>query len=212
MPVAFLLSSPTLPHCLPCTIRPQLPPLPPPLLLLRMSLPLNHEEQGDDELNSPRFLVPNVGDREEDIEKYASGGLHPVHIGDTYDNGRYRIVHKLGAGGFSTVWLARDEIDKKWVALKIIVAEQFTSVYYKCVTENRRFTIKGPNGRHLCLVLPVFGPSASQLSSGFTARLKPRLSRRASYQVTKAVAGLHAQGRCHGGKLDNLPIELDLFR
>jgi hypothetical protein len=42
------------------------------------------------------------------IESYHPGGLHPVHLGDTLDEGRYRILRKLGYGAFSTVWLARD--------------------------------------------------------------------------------------------------------
>jgi serine/threonine protein kinase len=34
-------------------------------------------------------------------------------------DGRYRIVHKLGFGGSSTVWLARDELSSGYVSLKI---------------------------------------------------------------------------------------------
>jgi len=42
------------------------------------------------------------------IEDYRPGGLHPIHIGDTLDGERYKILRKLGYGSFSTVWLARD--------------------------------------------------------------------------------------------------------
>ena len=38
----------------------------------------------------------------EDLENYEPGGFHPIHLGDIYD-ASYRIVHKLGFGGFSTV-------------------------------------------------------------------------------------------------------------
>lgn len=45
---------------------------------------------------------------EEDWEDYCKGGYHPVHIGDTFSDGRYIVVRKLGWGHFSTVWLAKD--------------------------------------------------------------------------------------------------------
>ena len=38
---------------------------------------------------------------------YRPGGYHPVHLGDLYHQ-RYRVIHKLGFGSYSTVWLARD--------------------------------------------------------------------------------------------------------
>jgi hypothetical protein len=44
---------------------------------------------------------------QEGIECYGPGGYHPVCLGDTFNN-RNKIHHKLGWGGFSTVWLAKD--------------------------------------------------------------------------------------------------------
>ena len=44
----------------------------------------------------------------EEIQLYQPDGFQPVSIGDIYANGRYKILHKLGYGGSSTVWLARD--------------------------------------------------------------------------------------------------------
>lgn len=37
-----------------------------------------------------------------------TGGYHPVHIGDVYKNGQYKVIRKLGWGHFSTVWLVED--------------------------------------------------------------------------------------------------------
>jgi hypothetical protein len=44
----------------------------------------------------------------ESLSRYQPGGYHPVCLGDTFKNGRYEVCHKLGWGGFSTVWLAND--------------------------------------------------------------------------------------------------------
>ena len=35
----------------------------------------------------------------EDLVEYEWGGYHPVLLRDTFADGRYRIVHKLGRGG-----------------------------------------------------------------------------------------------------------------
>ncbi|EPQ50731.1 kinase-like protein [Gloeophyllum trabeum ATCC 11539] len=57
---------------------------------------------------------------EEDWEDYCKGGYHPVHIGDTFSDGRYVVVRKLGWGHFSTVWLAKDTKMNRHVALKVV--------------------------------------------------------------------------------------------
>ena len=46
---------------------------------------------------------------QESLLRYRHGGLHPVCLGDTFRNDRYKVHHKLGWGGFSTVWLAEDQ-------------------------------------------------------------------------------------------------------
>ncbi len=42
------------------------------------------------------------------IEDYRPGGYHPVHLGDVFHDGQYKVIRKLGEGSYSTVWLARD--------------------------------------------------------------------------------------------------------
>jgi serine/threonine-protein kinase SRPK3 len=58
----------------------------------------------------------------ESLEKYKPGGYHPIMIGDILHS-RYRIVDKLGFGGYSTVWLARDACLERYVAVKVGVAD-----------------------------------------------------------------------------------------
>lgn len=33
---------------------------------------------------------------QEKLSKYRHGGYHPVTLGDTFDDGRYKALHKLG--------------------------------------------------------------------------------------------------------------------
>jgi hypothetical protein len=54
--------------------------------------------------------------------KYRPRGYHPIAIGDVLVN-RYTIVHKLGYGGWSTIWLARDATVGRYVAIKIGLAD-----------------------------------------------------------------------------------------
>ena len=58
----------------------------------------------------------------ENFEDYTIGGYHPTKIGDTFHHNRYEVVHKLGFGGYSTIWLARDKHQQRYVWLKILVA------------------------------------------------------------------------------------------
>ncbi|OAL75392.1 CMGC protein kinase [Trichophyton violaceum] len=56
----------------------------------------------------------------EDPNGYHTGRYFPVILGNEFKGGRYRVPHKLGWGGFATVWLARDNLTCSNVAVKII--------------------------------------------------------------------------------------------
>ncbi|XXH01504.1 hypothetical protein Hte_007864 [Hypoxylon texense] len=142
----------------------------------------------------------------EDLEDYRPGGYHPVHIDDVLD-GRYHVAHKLGFGGYATVWLCRDTQEKRWNAVKIVTAEKSSEECPEltlrpvledspfAVLPERQFWIDGPNGRHLALVLPVLGPAISvvfQMAADDTAIHK--LCRR----MAEALLHLHDKGICHG--------------
>lgn len=48
----------------------------------------------------------------ENVECYTPGGYHPTDIGDTITNDRdsYTVIHKLGHGGYSAVWLVKRQL------------------------------------------------------------------------------------------------------
>ena len=68
---------------------------------------------------SDEFVCDYMDDSGEGVPSYRPGGLHPVHLGDQLDGSRYKVVHKLGYGASSTVWLARDRSLHRYVAVKI---------------------------------------------------------------------------------------------
>src|SRR5271169_3054964 len=44
------------------------------------------------------------------LMNYCPGVYHPVRLGDTFKDGRYTVIQKLGFGVYSTVWLCRDTL------------------------------------------------------------------------------------------------------
>lgn len=74
---------------------------------------------------APPFLYQPI-EGVERLDRYQPGGYYPALIGDMFKD-RYRIVHKLGHGTYSTVWLARDEQQAAYVAVKIGTGDSLSS-------------------------------------------------------------------------------------
>jgi len=159
----------------------------------------------------------------EPLEEYENGRYHPIHLGDTLGTScRYRVIHKLGHGGFGTVWLCRDMRDPGYVAVKVMVGDVTPeTVPDLALTRLDRsapgaeyiaialdsFSITGPNGLHQCIVLPVLGPC---VSPRLWLRLKKDpgpVLRGAAYQTALAMDFLHRHGICHGGTDPYGPVD-----
>jgi hypothetical protein len=54
------------------------------------------------------FARENIDGHWEDPIAYTEFGFHPVHPGDVYSEGRYRVIRKISSGDYSTIWLAED--------------------------------------------------------------------------------------------------------
>ncbi|KAI1415553.1 kinase-like protein [Hypoxylon sp. FL1857] len=154
----------------------------------------------------------------EDVQLYNKGGLHPVHIGDIL-GGRFEVVNKLGYGGFSTVWLCLDTSNQKWRAVKIMTADHSTHARDITVVDHlqreaspeqledchiavphEQFWVEGPNGRHLCFVMDVYGWTASRwsLAQDPTKGRTDVAINSVCCQIVKGVRYLHSKGICHG--------------
>jgi serine/threonine protein kinase len=117
--------------------------------------------------------------------------------------------------------LARDVVRNRYVALKILAArlsrdcpeveilrrlkegtDHKGKAYVMSLLDH--FWITGPNGKHLCVVSEVAGPSIEQFNdcpgqcSG-SRRLRALIARKVALQVTEGLAYIHSTGTVHGG-------------
>ncbi|KIJ36332.1 hypothetical protein M422DRAFT_34296 [Sphaerobolus stellatus SS14] len=147
----------------------------------------------------------------EEITRYVPGGLHPVTIGDIL-SGKYRIMHKLGWGGYATVWLAqKTDETKTFVAVKITKSNeghtQEASILRALssphvITLLDHFTLQGPNGIHSVFVTNVVVPYPSTFIRSDTRRIVAR-------GLAQAVADIHAAGVVHGDlHVDNIGLDM----
>ncbi|KXN81007.1 Serine/threonine-protein kinase SRPK [Leucoagaricus sp. SymC.cos] len=163
-------------------------------------------------LVAPRF-IPSRLDEIEDVEDYQPGGYHPISVGDTFDHGRFRIIHKLGFGGSSTVWLARDNRKAgdsgRIVTLKALRADVSSSkapseIPELDISQKLRVSLPPcPNGSHLFLIFPLAGPNILAMSDspGRTAgsrRLRADLAKKVAKQTATMIHHMHCTGIVHG--------------
>ncbi|KAG6146043.1 hypothetical protein E4U38_000002 [Claviceps purpurea] len=157
----------------------------------------------------------------EEQTRYKQFGLHPIILGDVLPKPltcvsdvnkepRYRIMLKLGSGAFATVWLARDLVDKRYVAVKVghgsdnplpdregDILSQIRETgpgkhgYERVIELLDVFIVEGPNGFHQCLVTEVVSP----LSDEDAAR---HCSFDVVRQIVEGFAFLHGEGIVHG--------------
>ncbi|KAG6098757.1 hypothetical protein E4U31_004633 [Claviceps sp. LM219 group G6] len=180
-----------------------------------METPSSTLQESDD------FLYAGDEGECEDPTRYKQYGLHPIILGDVLPKPltcvtdvnkepRYRIMLKLGFGTFATVWLARDLVDKRYVAVKVghgsdnplpdREAEILSQIrqtgpgkhgYERVIELLDAFVVEGPNGFHQCLVTEVVSPLSD-----------PDTIKHCSYdvlrQIVEGFAFLHGEGIVHG--------------
>ncbi|KAI0861052.1 serine protein kinase [Xylaria cubensis] len=161
----------------------------------------------------------------ERVEDYRPGGYHPVHLGDLFNNGQYKVARKLGEGSYSTVWLAHDLENNRYVALKILVSKFSGSTNELRILHHigqvapaqaaeyttqllDDFEHRGPNGLHQCLIFELMGPTVNTMVEelpqfkprvwGMKIRYPTQMAKSILKQSLKSLAFLHEHGIAHG--------------
>ncbi|KAI9837121.1 MAG: hypothetical protein M1819_000772 [Sarea resinae] len=182
-------------------------------------------------MSTSRFVYQPIEDVER-LKYYRLGGYYPILIGDRL-HGRYRIVHKLGYGSFSTTWLARDQQLSTFAAIKVgtsdsdhhevDVLSSITDSTLECKGRGKpllpvvldRFNLRGPNGTHFCLVTnPARCSLADTKEASNSGLFHLPVARALAAQLVIAVARIHDQKYVHGdlhlgNVLLHLPSGLD---
>lgn len=152
----------------------------------------------------------------------SKGALCPICIGDIihYPEGRYEIVHRLGKGAYSVVWLARDLKRNVCVAFKVMVAgsigeKEFLNQHLPKKALHRdipslnvykdTFLLPSPYNTtgepptifHRVLILPLEGPSLREGLLHFDRSLRSRMA--AAKSLLEALRDLHQAGFVHSG-------------
>jgi serine/threonine protein kinase len=137
-------------------------------------------------------------------------------IGDLLHS-RSRVVDKLGFGSYSTVWLAWDKIDRRYLALKVGIADavlqeadilrklSFSQPSSSSPHPGRssmpialdEFQVRGPNGTHQCYTR---GPARCDLREISYSWLFPLdVARALCGGLTLAIAYMHSREFAYGG-------------
>ncbi|PYI01809.1 kinase-like protein [Aspergillus sclerotiicarbonarius CBS 121057] len=159
----------------------------------------------------------------ERLERYRPGGYHPIRVGDVL-NDRYRVIHKLGHGAYSTIWLSHDEQRAAYVAVKVSTADSspHEGDVLRSLTDSsstgaqrcsmipiilNQFEVQGPNGCHRCYVT---APAQSSVSEAiFSCHFQVETARALAAELALAVAWIHARGYVHADlHLGNILIRL----
>ncbi|KAJ7469609.1 kinase-like domain-containing protein [Mycena latifolia] len=175
----------------------------------------------------PPFVFSDQ-DGMEKANRYGPGGLHPTKMGDilgpeTSGGRQYQLFAKLGYGAYSTVWLARDLMTSKTVAVKIVAASETPMTREAAILERLHVPSESQPPRVLQIVDSFTVTSANGVHQVLVTELVLRLERFLKLigthgsiknlvrQALEGLALIHDRGIAHGDlHPDNLGVAVEL--
>ncbi|KAF5322660.1 hypothetical protein D9619_001284 [Psilocybe cf. subviscida] len=148
---------------------------------------------------------------EETYPWYSPSVFYPLRLGDLLES-RYQALSKLGHGSSATVWLCRDLVEHRYVALKLCISEYpsigrerealarlnssrvDSHVVQRCFDS---FTVKSALGKvHQCFVLEPLSLNLAQCGLLFAnKKWDSALFRRVTREALQAVNVVHTQAK-----------------
>ncbi|EAW11451.1 putative protein kinase [Aspergillus clavatus NRRL 1] len=157
--------------------------------------------------------------------------IHPVYLGQVLHH-RYRILQRLGSGRYSAVYLARDQKESSYKAIKILKPDCYDGKHDLFELEILRhlsranpdhpgyqhitillddFIHIGQSGnRHVCLVMEPMAEDMKSFSFFFDgAKIPNRIMKQITKQLLSALEYAHASGIIHTDiKQDNIMVKI----
>ncbi|KAF2758583.1 kinase-like protein [Pseudovirgaria hyperparasitica] len=154
---------------------------------------------------------------------------------EMFKDGRYEAIRQLGGGRYSQVWLAKDLQENRSVALKLLTNDCYGTDHdifeveilrkvtneharltgasrSRCITLLDTFQIKGPNGMHECIVMPIVGSSIMDQAMRFAdKRIPVSIMKTVTRQLLQGLSFLHDTCRVIHTDLhpSNICLEID---
>ncbi|KAK7053151.1 hypothetical protein VNI00_003770 [Paramarasmius palmivorus] len=148
-------------------------------------------------------------------------------------DGRYIIERKLGWGGNSSTWLARDDVNRNFVAVKVCTghtteldrknlvweSDALRAVSFEPLSPHTirllsDFTLPGNEltGDHLCFVTPLYRGDVSSLMAARSGKGLPLpLAKRILLHLLRGIVHAHSRSVVHADlKTDNIFIDTRL--
>jgi len=146
-------------------------------------------------------------------------GFLDVFVNESLDYGRYVLVQKLGLGSYAIVWKAWDSMEARFVAIKIgrcgdayrsalldeaerlgVTLEGKADRGVAFLEALRVFEVAGLHGVHVCIVLPLRGPTLQSILDMFAATktiVPLELVLRWTAELATQLQDLHGRGFIH---------------
>jgi len=165
-------------------------------------------------------MDPNIALEEERKDDYDPKHFYPVKLGEVFADA-YQVITKLGYGGSSTVWLAKDVRRRLWPSTRYVVLKICNNDYDNQVSSHElrisdhiattkpshlgrqflrtvidSFMTKGPHGKHMCLVFEPLREPIWLLQRRFDdGRYPPGILK---FTLRYILSGLHyLHSECH---------------